>query len=193
MQTQNNASSKLITVAPQVIQKDYQVSRPDTMQGPEVGSLLTYYINLDERGSFYADVRNAYDKTVFEISGSDIFEDGFMADKHDLVGLGEYLVQLGIMGPTQSLISGDGPVIFEPIIAHGRTLGVDEFQGTAEEADLFIMALSNYGFLLKPVDLNVQRCSFAAFADVIEANYDLDNPQNDAVVVALRSLHERNS
>lgn len=35
---------------------------------PDTHQRLVYYINLDERGSFYADVRQeANDKTVFEI------------------------------------------------------------------------------------------------------------------------------
>ena len=55
-----------------------------------------YFINLDERGEFSADVRNA-GKTVFEIEGFDIFEDGFMDHKRDLSGLTEYLCDLGII------------------------------------------------------------------------------------------------
>lgn len=101
IQNQINAASLAVNCT-----RDYQVSRPDTMVGPEVGSFMTYYVNLDERGEFYADVRNAYDKTVFEISGFEIFEDGFMSDKRDLDGLKDYLVSLGIMSPTQELIEG---------------------------------------------------------------------------------------
>lgn len=62
-----------------------------------------YYINLDERGSFYADVRNARGSTVYEIrdepddDSTSIFEDGFMRDKHDLDGLETYLRDLGII------------------------------------------------------------------------------------------------
>lgn len=100
--TETAAINMLVQGAP----KDYQASRPDSMDGPEVGSFLTYFINLDERGDFYADVRNAFQKTVFEISGFEIFEDGFMANKNDLDGLREYLVSLGIMIPTQALIQG---------------------------------------------------------------------------------------
>ncbi len=74
-----------------------------------------YYINLDERGSFYADVRNSSDKTVFEIkTGNElapgetsIFEDGFMKDKNDLEGLRQYLIQLGIMKSGQQLVKGN--------------------------------------------------------------------------------------
>lgn len=54
-----------------------------------------YHINLNERGSFYADVRNTSGKTVFEIKAgnelkegeSSIFEDGFMKTIHDMDGL----------------------------------------------------------------------------------------------------------
>lgn len=56
-----------------------------------------YYINLDERGEFYADVRDPTGKTVFEIHGFEIFEDGFMSSKEDLSGLQEYLGDLGVI------------------------------------------------------------------------------------------------
>ena len=58
-----------------------------------------YIINLNERGEFYADVRKGSDqgKTVFEIHGFEIFDDGFMSHDHDVNGLWEYLVSLGII------------------------------------------------------------------------------------------------
>lgn len=66
--------------------------------------IYKYYINLDERGMFYADVRNLNDKTIFEIKINppygvydNIFENGYMKHKNDLKGLEEYLKQLGIM------------------------------------------------------------------------------------------------
>jgi hypothetical protein len=68
---------------------------------------FSYYINLDERGEFYADVRNAEDDTVFEIHGFDIFEDGYMSDKNDLSGLQEYLVSLEIMPEDAELTKGN--------------------------------------------------------------------------------------
>jgi hypothetical protein len=69
----------------------------------------TYYyvIDLDERGEFYADVRDYNDKTVFIIEGYDIFEDGWMKHKHDLVGLEEYLKDIGIISPSSSLVKGN--------------------------------------------------------------------------------------
>lgn len=66
-----------------------------------------YFINLDERGSFYADVRNTSGKTVYEIKAGNIFEDGYMKNKYDLDGLKNYLVELGIMKPNQKLVRGN--------------------------------------------------------------------------------------
>jgi hypothetical protein len=74
-----------------------------------------YFINLDERGAFYADVRDKNDKTIFEIRDgyllgddeSSIFEDGFMKNKNDLAGLKNYLISIGIMNQQQVLIKGN--------------------------------------------------------------------------------------
>ena len=58
---------------------------------------LDYYINLNERGEFYADVRTQdTDETIFEINGFDIFEDGYMDTTKDMVGLYEYMEELGL-------------------------------------------------------------------------------------------------
>ena len=60
---------------------------------------FTYYINLDERGEFNADVRNWQGRTVFEIpdaqSLTSLIDDGFMTGKDDLVGLHAYLSERG--------------------------------------------------------------------------------------------------
>jgi hypothetical protein len=66
-------------------------------------AVYQYHINLDERGEFYADVRNTSGNTVFEIKGFDIFEEGWMDDKRDINGLREYLISLGIMKTEQHL------------------------------------------------------------------------------------------
>jgi hypothetical protein len=56
-----------------------------------------YYINLNERCEFYADVReHGTDNTVYEIHGFDIFEDGYMRDIKDMAGLAEHMQELGI-------------------------------------------------------------------------------------------------
>jgi hypothetical protein len=65
-----------------------------------------YFINLDERGDFYADVR-VNEKTVFEIHGFDIFEDGFMKRKTDLAGLEQHLKSMGIINDDATLIRGN--------------------------------------------------------------------------------------
>lgn len=71
-----------------------------------------YYVNLDERGDFYADVRNPSGETIFEIrSGEDgsiaLIEDGFMRHKTDLDGLAGHLVDLGLIGSEAELIPSD--------------------------------------------------------------------------------------
>lgn len=70
--------------------------------------IFGYYINLDERGEFYADVRNASGSTIYEIRAGDpedgnIFEDGFMRDKHDVEGLTDYLRDLDIIPKTGTI------------------------------------------------------------------------------------------
>lgn len=67
---------------------------------------LEYFINLDERGDFYADVRRD-DSTIFEIHGFDIFEDGFMCHKTDTTGLLDYLVSLGIAHRGETIARGN--------------------------------------------------------------------------------------
>ena len=66
--------------------------------------IYSYYINLDERGEFYADVRNHAERTVLEIRGFDIFEDGYMTDKDDLNGLCDYMVEMGICEKTDNIL-----------------------------------------------------------------------------------------
>lgn len=74
-----------------------------------------YYINLDERGDFYADVRDAEGKTVFEVRAgnslsedeSSLVDDGFMADLHDVNGLTNYLRDIGVIGPSAEVVPSD--------------------------------------------------------------------------------------
>lgn len=65
-----------------------------------------YYINCNERGEFSADVRQGK-KTVFEISGYEIFEDGYMAHPSDLEGLRDYMTDMGIMRTCDRLFEGN--------------------------------------------------------------------------------------
>lgn len=74
---------------------------------PEDNLQYEYFINLDERGEFYADVRDSEGKTVFEMFGFDMFEDGFMAHKKDIAGLGQYLRDVSIIPESADLISSN--------------------------------------------------------------------------------------
>lgn len=66
-----------------------------------------YFINLDERGEFFADVRDPDGNTVFEIRGFEIFEDGFMKHKHDLAGLENLLQASKVVPKGAALVHGN--------------------------------------------------------------------------------------
>ena len=74
----------------------------------------TYHINLDERGSFCADVRDDNDSIIFKIFAGDylgpdessIFEDGYMSHTEDLCGLAEYLRDLNVLPHNSELTRG---------------------------------------------------------------------------------------
>lgn len=66
-----------------------------------------YYIDSDERGEFSASVRDSLDSVVFNINGFDIFEDGFMRDKLDLIGLEKYLIDLVVIGFFDKIVLGE--------------------------------------------------------------------------------------
>lgn len=72
-----------------------------------------YFINLNERGYFEADVRDIAGKTVFEIKSglslprgeSDLFDDGFMKHAHDLGGLEKHLKDINVI-PAEGKLFG---------------------------------------------------------------------------------------
>jgi len=82
----------------------------------------------------------------------------------------------------------------KPIIVQAQTIGLDAFNGTDYEGEVALMALQNYGYLLKgPCEL--KRYSFAQFANAVEMHYDCDStasPKNAEVVRVLRVLEQRN-
>jgi len=63
-----------------------------------------YYINLDERGQFFADVRDSNGETIYEIHGFDLFDERYMLDKYDVENLADHLVDLEIL-PLGSFIT----------------------------------------------------------------------------------------
>ena len=66
-----------------------------------------YYIDLDERGEFFADVRNEAEQTIFEIKGFGMVEDGYMKHKEDLNGLKDYLLDIEKMRVEDTLTRGN--------------------------------------------------------------------------------------
>jgi len=70
------------------------------------GKTYEYYINLDGRGEFSADVRDPNGKTVVEF-GEGIFEDGFMRNKNDISGLEDYLKSMKIIKSSDRLVKAN--------------------------------------------------------------------------------------
>lgn len=77
---------------------------------PQMEILYGFYVNLDEREAFFADVRDRAGNTVFELrSGDDgridLVEDGFMRHGRDIGGLRTYLVGTGVIPGTAELLA----------------------------------------------------------------------------------------
>jgi hypothetical protein len=74
--------------------------------------IFGYVVNLNERGSFYADVRDLDDKTLYEVKSNDedgeIFEveSGFMKHAQDIKGLLEHLIDVGVLQKGDYLVEG---------------------------------------------------------------------------------------
>lgn len=72
-----------------------------------------YYINLEERGEFYADIRNSLGDTVYDLFQDEetgVIQpvyDGFMKHTKDLVGLRKYLIYRGIIKIEDEVIKGN--------------------------------------------------------------------------------------
>lgn len=75
----------------------------DAAENGFIEARFEYHINLDERGSFYADVRDACENTLYEIKSDDEtgeieqVSDGFMKHARDVDGLEKYLKQMEIL------------------------------------------------------------------------------------------------
>lgn len=72
-------------------------------------SLFGFYVNLDERGEYRADVRDIHGVTVFEYSSNDegvieLVEDGFLAHARDLEGLASYLQERSVIPASAELL-----------------------------------------------------------------------------------------
>lgn len=62
-----------------------------------------YFINLDERGLFYADLRDEHGRTFYEVWDGQLIDDGFMRHVHDVDGLANHLQDVGIIPPGSTI------------------------------------------------------------------------------------------
>lgn len=100
-----------------------------------------YYINLDERGIFNADVRNMDGKTLLEVASDDegsvwLIDDGYMRNTQDLSGLTQYAVDMQILpAGAQIHASSDFERLEEEV---GEAIAViEQFEPSAKIADLY--------------------------------------------------------
>lgn len=90
-------------------------------------SLFGYYINLDERGEFYADVRNSAGETICEFHTQDareLIEDGLIKNIRDPHEVGRHLISTGVLPSGSELLSS---VEFEKRQAVYESLGGDHY------------------------------------------------------------------
>ena len=75
-----------------------------------------------------------------------------------------------------------------------QKVAVSDHAGTEALDQVLKLAIASYGHLLQePPHGVLKHYSFEAFADRIEAHYDVTEPRHRAVVDVLRELHRRNS
>ena len=72
----------------------------------EPSQTYEYFINMDERGEFRADVRDDMGNTILDIDES-MFEDGFMKHKKDLQGLKDYMANIGLIVQSDQIVPGN--------------------------------------------------------------------------------------
>jgi len=63
-----------------------------------------YYVNLDERGVFFSDVRDEDGNTIGEIHGVDLVEGGFINDLYDPYQIEMYYKYLGLIMRSDEIV-----------------------------------------------------------------------------------------
>jgi len=91
-----------------IYEDDDPYGQEDAFNFSHPGKTYEFVVNLDERGSFYADVRDPdTDESIYEIDTEKIqqlCEDGYMLHNQDYEGLESYLKQLDIIEDDDGII-----------------------------------------------------------------------------------------
>jgi len=79
----------------------------DSVSGVDDFNTYTYIIDMDERGEFSAHIEDIDGNEVYTIKDTEELEylinDGFMANKNDIVGLQSHLISIGVLDDGDSL------------------------------------------------------------------------------------------
>lgn len=134
-----------------------QRAEQDLMDGlKESVRTLEYVIDLDERGEFYADVREQNGNTIYAIHGFQLFEDGFMKNSRDIGGLMDYLQSLKVIGENDSILDTNRfqawerevDQRFERAHAKAENESTQTWYGTIQAADSQRALLQSIGVVL---------------------------------------------
>jgi len=75
-----------------------------------MNNLYKYYVNLDERGEFFADLRTPNDDSLWEADTqamTELIEGGFMQHKTDIASLCFHLIDCGVLPKQSKIVMGD--------------------------------------------------------------------------------------
>lgn len=99
------------------VRSRFVVARDEVLDLSELNgkTLYGYFVDLDERGSFQADVRDKDGNTVYEVRGGDelaeddasLVEMGYMSNFHDTEGLQGYLLEIGLISADAKLMPSE--------------------------------------------------------------------------------------
>lgn len=80
------------------------------------------------------------------------------------------------------------------IVSQAHTIGVTEYQDTNEEGEVVLLAVQDFGHLVRASGpfMQFKRVSFEQFSDMIESNYDIRQPRTGETVEVLRQVYRRN-
>lgn len=104
-------NSARVSLQPQELQGLCGVVHRCGCLGEAPGKPYLFWVNLDERGEFNADVRDRDENTIWEILDldhlRDLIEDGYMRHKGDVSGLEKYLREMKVIGRKDWLITSE--------------------------------------------------------------------------------------
>ena len=162
-----------------------------------------YYINLDERGSFDADLRDMDDKSLMTVSNEEqdgegnvvqgeigLVEAGYMKHGRDIDGLASYAIQMGII-PAGSVVlnSRDFEAAQEELFDDWQAClkVLDQYDPQSSVGELYEAEEEVADALEKLIkDFNLEQCSNMSIGQVVRMAKGEDVTQQASKSQAMR-------